>query len=230
MIVFGGNGTFPPPAPNAVDLVFADGGRYDPANDSWTLTPPDVGRRWHPAVWTGTRMIVWGGRDAFALSISTMNAGSIYDPSLNAWAQTAASNAPTARAGHTAVWTGFEMIIWGGTTNGTTLFGTGGVYDPGNNAWRSVPTTGAPIARYDHTAVWTGHEMIVWGGLLAGGNLTATGAAYDPLVNTWRTLTNTGAPAARTEHTAIWTGTAMIVWGGRTRPTDTYLNSGGAGK
>ena len=122
------------------------------------------------------------------------------------------------------------MIIWGGTTNGTTLFGTGGVYDPGNNAWRSVPTTGAPIARYDHTAVWTGHEMIVWGGLLAGGNLTATGAAYDPLVNTWRTLTNTGAPAARTEHTAIWTGTAMIVWGGRTRPTDTYLNSGGAWK
>ena len=72
--------------------------------------------------------------------------------------------------------------------------------------------------------------MIVWGGQLAAGNLSATGAAYDPLVNTWRTLTNAGAPAARTDHTAVWTGTAMIVWGGRTRPTDTYLNTGGTWK
>ena len=30
------------------------------------------------------------------------------------WTATSTTNAPTARAGHTAVWTGSEMIVWGG--------------------------------------------------------------------------------------------------------------------
>ncbi len=32
----------------------------------------------------------------------------------DAWAATSTVNAPSAREGHTAVWTGSEMIIWGG--------------------------------------------------------------------------------------------------------------------
>jgi hypothetical protein len=43
-----------------------DGGQYDPALDSWTATTttgaPSV--RYYPtAVWTGSRMVVWGGED-----------------------------------------------------------------------------------------------------------------------------------------------------------------------
>src|SRR4029077_15660130 len=30
------------------------------------------------------------------------------------WTATSTSNAPEARSGHTAVWTGSEMIVWGG--------------------------------------------------------------------------------------------------------------------
>src|SRR5439155_8720252 len=33
------------------------------------------------------------------------------------WTATSTTNAPTARSGHTAVWTGSEMIVWGGATN-----------------------------------------------------------------------------------------------------------------
>jgi hypothetical protein len=39
------------------------GGQYDPA-DSWTATTTTnapAGRLFHTAVWTGTKMIVWGG-------------------------------------------------------------------------------------------------------------------------------------------------------------------------
>ena len=40
------------------------GGRYNPSTDSWTATStfnaPD-GRYAHTAIWTGNRMIVWGG-------------------------------------------------------------------------------------------------------------------------------------------------------------------------
>jgi len=37
-----------------------------------------------------------------------------YNPSTNTWMATATSNVPAARFDHTAVWTGSEMIVWGG--------------------------------------------------------------------------------------------------------------------
>ena len=65
---------------------------------------------------------------------------------------------------HTAVWTGSEMIVWGGADGGSGYLNDGGRYNPAANSWTAVSTTGAPAARYSHTAVWTGSEMIVWGG------------------------------------------------------------------
>ena len=45
-------------------ITFDDGGRYDPASNSWrfisTANAP-VARESHTASWTGTQMIVWGG-------------------------------------------------------------------------------------------------------------------------------------------------------------------------
>jgi len=79
------------------------------------------------------------------------------------WTPTTLTNAPTARSLHTAVWTGSEMIVWGGWGGGP-FFNTGGRYNPSTDSWTATSTTNAPSARYGHTAVWTGSEMIVWGG------------------------------------------------------------------
>src|SRR4029434_8829761 len=49
------------------------------------------------------------------------------------WAATSITNAPTARGGHAAVWTGSEMILWGG--NDASYFNTGGRYDPSTDSW-----------------------------------------------------------------------------------------------
>ncbi len=73
------------------------------------------------------------------------------------------TSAPAGRVGHTAVWTGSDMIIWGGG-NDSGFLNTGGRYNPLANVWTAVPTTDAPTARSAHTAVWTGTEMIIWGG------------------------------------------------------------------
>src|SRR5580704_9001041 len=45
------------------------------------------------------------------------------------WTATTTVNAPDARYHHTAVWTGSEMIIWGGLGQ-VTVLNTGGKYDP----------------------------------------------------------------------------------------------------
>lgn len=117
------------------------------------------------------------------------------------------------RWGHTAVWTGTQMLVWGGQGADDAAFSDGAAYDPATNQWSKLPPAPIP-ALLGHTAVWTGQKMLVWG-LLAGrqDRGQAAGAAYDPATNLWTKLAN--APITpRADHTAVWTGSRMIIWGG----------------
>ena len=139
-------------------------------------------------------MIVWGGYIG-----SFLNTGGRYNPSTNSWTATSTTNAPSARAGHTAVWTGSEMIVWGGRDAVSDL-NTGGRYNPGTDSWTATSTINAPSLRKLHTAVWTGHEMIIWGGLLGdlnSGVYLNSGGRYNPDTNSWIVTSTTNAPTAR---------------------------------
>ena len=141
------------------------GFRYNPSTDNWTPTDtsgaPDA-RGEHSAVWTGSEMIVWGGYSNAAGT--TVNTGGRYDPSTDNWLPTSLIDAPSGRSSYPAIWTGQEMIVWGGLIYGSGGTNTGGRYDPATNSWLATSTLGAPIGRVSHHAVWTGEEMIVWGG------------------------------------------------------------------
>jgi len=64
------------------------------------------------------------------------------------------TSAPAGRLYHTAVWTGSEMIIWGGSPDaGQSFLNTGGRYNPTTDSWTATSTTGAPAGRAFHTAV-----------------------------------------------------------------------------
>jgi len=195
------------------------GGRYNLATDSWqsisTIGAPLDVPSGHTAVWTGTRMIVWGG-----------GIGGMYDPVTDTWESVASSGAPSARTLHTAVWTGTEMAIWGGIDATGHSLNTGGLYNPRTNTWRPISTACAATPRGGHSVVWTGSEMIVWGGSITiGGGEVASGARYDPSSDAWQDVPVVGAPGGRVNHTAVWTGTSMIIWGGDTGAVPT--NSGG---
>jgi N-acetylneuraminic acid mutarotase len=192
------------------------GARYNPTTDTWTpitsINAPAVRTR-HTAVWTGSEMIVWGGVGAYVpVGTASLSTGGRYNPSTDTWTATNTINAAQARGGHTAVWTGQEMIVWGGD-DGFNIFDTGGRYNPALDQWTAISTTNAPEARVGHTAVWTGSEMTVWGGTSCCQYLN-TGARYNPAVDTWTPTDAASAPSGRAEHTAIWTGSEMIVWGG----------------
>src|SRR6266704_3929069 len=94
------------------------------------------------------------------------------------WTATSTTNAPAARFGHTAVWTGSEMIIWGGQDDNLQYLNTGGRYNPSTDSWAATNTTNASDGRAGHTAVWTGSEMIVWGGV-ADNSYVNTGGRYN---------------------------------------------------
>jgi hypothetical protein len=215
MIVWGGFGAGP--------AFVNTGGQYDPA-DSWlatnTVNAPTA-REEHTAIWTGSRMVVWGGG-------SNTNTGGRYDPVGDSWMAggTTTTNAPSGRVFHSAIWTGSRMIVWGGN-DGVNYTNSGGQYDPVGDAWSATAASDvAPTGRRSHTAVWTGSRMIVWGGD-SGSTFFNTGGQYDPVGDSWTATTTIGAPIPRTNlfiQSAVWTGTRMIVWGGYGPP---YLNTGG---
>jgi N-acetylneuraminic acid mutarotase len=127
----------------------------------------------------------------------------IYNP----WISISTLNGPSPRNGHTAIWTGTEMIIWGGESNGWK-------YNPSSNSWTQISTINQPNGRNFHTAVWTGTEMIIWGGE-GGYTKLKSGGKYNPTSDTWTSTYDGGdCPTGRKYHTAVWTGTEMIVWGG----------------
>jgi N-acetylneuraminic acid mutarotase len=115
-----------------------------------------------------------------------------------------------------AVWTGTEMIVWGGGAlpNPDLLDHTaadGAAYDPAADTWRAIRSAPGPLA--GAAVGWTGKEMLVWGGHDSNG-YTNTGYRYDVAADSWQTLTTVDAPSPRAGAGAVWTGTGFLVWGG----------------
>lgn len=184
------------------------------------------GRYWHSAVWTGSKMIVWGGYGTYAAPsyVYVKPSGAAYDLAGDAWTTIAAppSALSSGRWHHSGVWTGTQMIVWGGLNNtsyttSSYYTNTGAIYDPSTNTWPKTVAATSLTPRYDHVGVWstTTNEMLIWGGMAYGSTYAPVndGAAYDPATDTW-----TPMPASplspRYRASAVWTGTELIIWGG----------------
>jgi N-acetylneuraminic acid mutarotase len=202
MLVWGGSGTG----------NMRTGGRYNPNSDSWMdidTEDPNSFRTSHSAVWTGAEMVVWGGIGDGTAN-SGLNSGRLYDPATNSWASLPLGGAPLGAWNANIVWTGSEVIVWGGQS-GTQIRDTGGRYNPATNSWTSMQSH---EGRTDSAHVWTGSEMLVWGGNVFSGR-SNTGALYNPAINSWTNISTTAAPSAReVEKSFVWTGEELLVWGG----------------
>ena len=110
------------------------------------------------------------------------------------------------------IWTGREMLVWGGTADSGIIAG-GARYDPPTDSWAPLPPF-EQVAFLDRTAIWTGREMLIWGGS-RGAGLRDDGGRNDPTTDSWRPISSAAAIiTARGDHTAVWTGREMLAWGG----------------
>lgn len=160
-------------------------------------------------------MLVWG-------SDFTQNLSARYNVDADKWTNIPPSGLEPRRSA-SVIWTGREMIIWGGSLSMIPPFyNNGACYNPLTNSWTPVaPTT--LHERANHTAVWTGDEMIVWGGYYNtsyeySDRVLNDGGRFNPNTNTWTELPHSLLDG-RSSHSAIWIGGStvpaeMIVWGG----------------
>jgi len=92
--------------------------------------------------------------EGFAYQLAQVNASAAAD---DTWSPTAALPVAT---GSLPVWTGTEVIIWGGTTQYGGRTNAGSRYNPATDTWTSMSTVGAPRPRSGHAAHWTGTEFL----------------------------------------------------------------------
>jgi hypothetical protein len=117
------------------------------------------------------------------------------------------------RFGHATVWTGEDLIVWGGTASGLQdeTLSDGASYDVERGTWAPLPPS--PLsARSGPIAAWTGQEVLVWGD---ADGFDLDGAAYKPATGGWRVIAPAPLPQGL-EYSGAWTGTELVVLGART--------------
>jgi hypothetical protein len=184
----------------------ADGFAFDPATETWRELPEaPITSSEAVGAWTGTEAVFLRFRDERPLD------GAAYDPIGESWHRVPA--APIhGEYGAAEVWTGSELVIFGGGERNEPSAANGVAYDPRAKAWRSIPE--APVGLNAISGMWTGREVLVFGSLLDNRNRAATstavGAAYDPDRDRWRQLPPSGLSPQATS--AAWVDDRMVAW------------------
>jgi len=212
MVLAGGLASPDGDAEHAVAVT--DGAAWEAATNTWhpiAAMPTTLPGGDPTAVWTGREVLVWSSVP------STPNSDGrevvlAYNPTTDTW-RTLPPSGLTPRADAITVWTGKELVIWGGINSDfTAAYADGARLDPVTDTWRRLPPAPVP-ARGMATAVWSGHEILLWGGDTAAGTEVGKGAAYDPATNTWRALPLSPL-RAKTLPAGVWTGHFFLVIGG----------------
>ncbi len=196
--------------------VTNNGARYNPTTDTWAAmaASPITNRCTHVAVWTGTEMLIWGGSTNNNFNApGGFSDGALYNPAANTWRLMSPTNAPSPRKLAVGVWTGTELIVWGGYSSTNSAGNDGGRYNPATGTW-TLFNTGSYTWQTDCTAVWTGSKVIFAGGQNSLGLVNQSGVGgitYNPSTGEVGTLPV--APLNQRMMPYTWTGTSLLTFG-----------------
>lgn len=193
-------------------------------------TADPQGRTETSAVWTGTKLLVFGGKTGLTTDDpSLIDDIVVWDPAAGTFTVRSGTGPgfedglPYGLAGTSAVWTGEEAYIFGGV-NATA--DAGGIGDVSTNILEFTPDADAdnnaatqagaslPTGLAFTSAVWDDDQGVayVFGGVDADGNAKDAVYEFDP---SGPTVEEVGTlDTARGYTSAVWDGTAAFVFGG----------------
>lgn len=168
----------------------------------WAVLPasplPELDQRVN-GVWTGKELLVAGTTERELVMAAA------YDPVRRSWRRLPSlpSKRGQSQGEPQAVWTGTEMLIWGGSHHEA--------LNPATGSWREVPRPdkATPVGA-SFALVSTGTQVIGFGGY--DGGYLATGGSWDPATNTWTALPK--GPLTARVTSAAWTGSEVVFVGG----------------
>lgn len=206
----------------------SDGAAYDPARLAWSrlAASPLTARSGAQAFWTGSQVILLGGRSSTGQAVLTD--GAAYSPTTQVWTRLpafpVAGTGGGVPVGMTAVWTGRRLLAWA-TYQRTQVLPGGGhsvsghqvaaSWAPGSASWRRLPSPPVGVPTFGARATWTGHEVVLLGGtfclpsMMCPPPLTGALSTYDPATGHWGTSASDVVVGAAGP--AAWTGAALVV-------------------
>lgn len=208
---------------------------YNISSNTWTalstVNAPNASAIGN-SVWMGSpvnKWMFWGGSDP-----TPSSAGAIYNPATNSWTTMTAPPAFVIPVAAPAmVWTGTDVIIYGGRLPGTDVFSNQALrYNPVSNTWTQLATLNEPSPRFGHATVYGDGKFFLWGGFEKQQDNSYvkvnSGAYYDLTQNTWNEIPATsGSPDERANSKIAWTGYEMLIWGGSSESGREGALSGG---
>ncbi len=203
--------------------MLGDGAVLDVARRSWkkmsAAGAPSPRLAPTAVAWTGSRLLIWGGRTATTApsSARALGDGALYDPVADRWTPMSSDDAPGPRTGATVVWTGRRLVVLGGATDvgGPRLSG-GGVYDPAANRWTRLEAPPADVVLpAGNVGPLTRIIVAPDGRVVFLPDTIATVAVLDADGASWSTVA-AAELGKRNGFRAFLVGRRLLIWGGST--------------
>ena len=204
--------------------ALGDGAVLDVARKSWRKMSAAgaPAARLEPAAvaWTGSRLLIWGGRQATTTpgSVRLLGDGALYDPATDRWTPMSPANAPSPRTDATVAWTGRKLVVVGGAAAiGGPPLRDGGIYDPATDRWTRLDAPPwdlalprANVGPLTRILVAPDDRVVFLPDTL--GDVAVLDADHAR----WSTIDVRGGPGSRNSFRAFLLGRRLIVWGGLT--------------
>ncbi len=193
------------------------GARYDEAKDAWhPMNPAGAPSPRLDAAWT------FGADTIFLIGGSVAGTptaeGFAYDTNKDKWRAIAASGAPSARTSAFAVFTGAELVVFGGLDALGSPLADGARYDPTIDAWTPLAASGPPMKRAAPRRRTGWVDVTAGGPLFAGGWDGATALTDQWLLasdlSSWSVAPSFASGGAHEWGVGVWTGHELLLWGG----------------
>jgi hypothetical protein len=195
--------TDPAPTATSVEDAKEEAASTDEIAGVVELDPGPLAERYGAAVvdLEDGRILVWGGGTDVNFGFDSNTAfrdGAVYDTATFEWQPIADAPFLSDGEGSLAVFTGTEMIAFGGERSAA--------WDPLADSWRELDRAPGDMAH----AVWTGDRVIAWERWDLD-TLEPRWAVLDPASGTWSEVP--APPVALERVTAAWSGSELIVVG-----------------
>ena len=186
------------------------GAAYDPSTNKWRpiAESPLEARYYHGAVWTGDEMIVWGGVVGDGAEGRSFADGAAYDPVTDTWRMLPSATGFVGRMDPTLLWTGRDVLVWGGMDSGPAPRAHWAVYSPTPDAWAS----GGSVIGADPEHLRTSPRSGPATGLSC--SPTTARSAGTPSRRTCEPRRSGRARCREAGAAVVWTGDEVVVWGG----------------